>query len=76
MNITQNVRNLTAARDAGDANLYAQLQIEIYGLESARKFWNPARVAQCDGYKMARPGFYSDVATLLRLETASDEGAE
>ena len=76
--------SVNAAREAGDANAYAQLQIKNLGLEQARELFTKEFADEVEDYIETRPherasarkGFYHDVATLLRLETASDEGAE
>ena len=64
--------HMTTARESGDANEYAQGLISAYGLKDA-KMLLPMFI---NDYNPAPESFWSDVATLLRLETASDEGAE
>lgn len=71
------------ARDEGDADAYAQYQIAHNGLEMARAFFTREACATFDALMAEapmlpdeirpRPGFYSDVGALLRLETQSDE---
>lgn len=61
--------NLTEAREANDPDAYAQGLIAGFGLEDARKLL-PSFINE---YNPAPETFWKDVATLLRLETQSDE---